>query len=206
MKSNFKVAAAAAFTVLSLGMAPTAAAARIVFDPTQSAHAIEQIRQYAHQLKQLKAQLENQKEMLKNMTFETAYDMVAGDEFKQLLVPAEWSQIYQTFKGDNWKEVTSAKKFDPSDTEKTITRQLEILEAAMKDAESNIKATEALFSKLSQTKNEKDAIDLQNRIAIQSAKVQNQMQQLNRLGDLEKIEAKIQEARSLNAWKYGTRN
>ena len=156
------------------------------------------IAKHLEQIAQMKQQIENQVSQiveLKNQV--TALTSVEGlkNAAKDVTlnnIPTEWKDIYKDIDGLTQSDVDSIlslKNYDPSGGQKALANQVLHLEKAFQETTQRLTRLNGLQDKLKTATNVKEAADIQNQIATESAAItvaQTQLDNMHRTYEVQK--------------------
>ena len=147
---------------------------------------LEQTQNQLKQLEQMKKQVEAMKGS-RNM------GKIARTEAQELL-PDEWKDIYKAAKkqaGKDNKDLLSGKNYDYNAQNDRLIKQFDMTMKAIKDSELRMKNIRALIDQVDRTQDVKAAADLQNRIAGEQAKIQQNQVNLDTMARLYEMQKEI---------------
>ena len=189
MKSKLKQVSTA--VILTVGLATTpltvTASGILVVDgaaATQRAqNFVQQMAEYAKQLTQMKNQYEQQVQQFKSLTGSRNLGNILKDTVKDQ-VPSEWSAIYKGAKNIDYKSVINSKGYDSKTADCMAVKNLQDMEEVFKSTKTQLDNLTGLMNQINQTQDMKAAADLQNRIAVEQAKIANNQTKLDMLDRL----------------------
>ena len=149
------------------------------------AKAKEQIDNQLKQIAQLKAQLDA-------LRSKNNWGHVARDAADTNL-PDEWKSLYNSVdKASKNKDLLSSKGYNANADSEQLVQHLKILNRAAEDAQRGVKRIDELFNQLNKTQDIKSSQDLQNRIAAEPAKIQQNQTALDNMERMMRLQEKIQ--------------
>ena len=169
MKSKLKQVSTAVLLTVGLATTPltvTASGIPVVDGAAATQRAqnfVQQMAEYAKQLTQMKNQYEQQVQQFKSLTGSRNLGNILKDTVKDQ-VPSEWSAIYKGAKN--------------------IDYNLQDMEEVFKSTKTQLDNLTGLMNQINQTQDMKAAADLQNRIAVEQAKIANNQTKLDMLDRL----------------------
>ena len=149
----------------------------------------------------MKQQIENQikqitelKSQVKALTgTRNLGNILKTEAYEQL--PDEWKSVYNsanTLKKGNYKDLLSAKNYNPSVDGERLVQQYDLTLRAIKDSEVRMDNIKRLMDQVNQTQDMKAAADLQSRIALENAKIQQNQTNLDMMARFMDIQEKVQ--------------
>ena len=165
-----------------------------VVDPSS----ILTLREQYKQLDEMKKQIENQvsqiKELRNQVTALTSLDGLknAAQDLTLDNIPTEWKEIYKDIDALSQTDVNnilSLKDYDPAGGRKLLANHVTNLESAFKETTDRMTRLNGLQSKLKTATNVKEAADIQNQIATESAAIavsQTQLDNMHRTYEIQK--------------------
>lgn len=144
---------------------------------------IQQMAEYAKQLTQMKNQYEQQVKQFQSMTGSRNLGNILKDTVKDQ-VPSEWSAIYKGAKDIDYKSVINSKGYDSKTADRMAVKYLQDMEEVFKSTKTQLDNLTGLMNQINQTQDMKAAADLQNRIAVEQAKIANNQTKLDMLDRL----------------------
>lgn len=188
-----RLLATASIAVLSLGTPWPAASALVVFDPSVYAQAVDQYLQMVEQLNQLRAQLEQMKRQYEAVTGSYGVGALLQEvtAAAQALVPGSWQEIVDLqgtgklkTKLDYYEAIM--RKLDPLILDGNGPRTAEAFKLIYSNTRAAFAVTDATFEsmdvhrrnieqlmrRIDASQNIKEATDLGNRLAAESAMLQ----------------------------------
>ncbi|ASK27172.1 hypothetical protein BG910_04940 [Neisseria chenwenguii] len=198
---QIKLKKTVAMILLSAGMAvvPLTVSAGIpVTNPLQlaqdAANFVKEMDEYAKQLTQMKKQYEQQVKQFKSMTGSRNLGNILKDAVKDQ-VPSEWSVIYQGAKDIDYKSVINSKGYDSKAADRMAVKNLQDMEEVFKSTKTQLDSLTVMMNQINQTQDMKAAADLQNRIAVEQAKIANNQTKLDMLDRLYARQKEVEQRR-----------
>jgi type IV secretion system protein VirB5 len=163
--------------------------------PTIDATAIAK---YVEQIAQMKTQIENQvsqiTELKNQVTALTSVDGLknAAKDLTLDNVPAEWQDIYKDIDALSQADIDSLlshKNYEANNSQKILVNYTNSLEKAFTETTERFNRLNSLQSRLQTAKNVKEAADIQNQIATESAAIavaQTQLDNIHRAYEVQK--------------------
>lgn len=181
------VAASLILTPLSsqAGGIPVFDAASIAKSVEQLASLKEQIDNQVQQIQQLKAQLQalTGSRNLGNVARNVAMDSI----------PDEWKDIYNQAKSIDWQTPLSGQNYSPETALQQLVNQQNFSLSAFNDTKNRLNRLQVLLNEVNKTKDAKAAADLQNRIAVEQAMIQNTQVKLDMMARMYQIQKEVDE-------------
>lgn len=192
--SNMKIKLKTALSVIALATSLQSAALAQgipVIDASAIAKHIEQIAQ-------MKTQIENQisqiTELKNQVTALTSVDGLknAAQQLTLDNVPAEWQDIYKDIDALSQTDIDSLlshKNYDANNSQKILVNYTNSLEKAFTETTERFNRLNSLQNRLQTAKNVKEAADIQNQIATESAAIavaQTQLDNIHRAYEVQK--------------------
>lgn len=144
---------------------------------------IQQMAEYAKQLTELKNQYRQQVNQFKAMTGSRNLGNILQDTVKDQ-VPSEWSAIYKGAKDIDYKSVINSKTYDAKAADRITVKNFQDMEEVFKSTQKQLDNLTGLMNQINLTQDVKAAADLQNRIAVEQAKIANNQTKLDMLDRL----------------------
>lgn len=144
---------------------------------------IQQMAEYAKQLTELKNQYRQQVNQFKAMTGSRNLGNILQDTVKDQ-VPSEWSAIYKGAKDIDYKSVINSKTYDEKAADRIAVKNFQDMEEVFKSTQKQLDNLTGLMNQINLTQDVKAAADLQNRIAVEQAKIANNQTKLDMLDRL----------------------
>ena len=189
MKSKLKQVSTAVLLTVGLATTPltvTASGIPVVDGAAATQRAqnfVQQMAEYAKQLTQMKNQYEQQVQQFKSLTGSRNLGNILKDTVKDQ-VPSEWSAIYKGAKNIDYKSVINSKGYDSKTADRMAVKNLRDMEEVFKSTKTQLDNLTGLMNQINQTQDMKAAADLQNRIAVEQAKIANNQTKLDMLDRL----------------------
>lgn len=187
MKINLKKTAGVILSVSMAVMPLTVSAGIPVTNPAQLAqdatNFVKQMGEYRKQLMEMKKQYEQQRKQFKSMTGSRNLGNILKDAVKDQ-VPSEWSTIYKGAKDIDYKSVINSKGYDAKFSDRMTVQNQKEMEKVFDSMKEQLASLDAMMDKIDQTQDMKAAADLQNRIAVEQAKIANNQTKLDMLDRL----------------------
>ncbi|WP_314934143.1 type IV secretion system protein [Neisseria elongata] len=189
MKSKLKQVSTAVLLTVGLATTPltvTASGIPVVDGAAATQRAqnfVQQMAEYAKQLTQMKNQYEQQVQQFKSLTGSRNLGNILKDTVKDQ-VPSEWSAIYKGAKNIDYKSVINSKGYDSKTADRMAVKNLQDMEEVFKSTKTQLDNLTGLMNQINQTQDMKAAADLQNRIAVEQAKIANNQTKLDMLDRL----------------------
>lgn len=200
MKLNLKKLSAMALLVTSLAAMPLAVTASgiPVVDGAAAAQRaqnfLQQMMEMAKQLAQMKQQYEQQVKQFKAMTGSRNMGNLLKDTLKDQ-IPSEWSAIYDGAKNIDYKSVINGKAYQTDNADKLLVHNQQMISKVFADTKKQLENIEQLMNQINNTQDIKAATDLQNRIAVEQAKIANNQIKLDMFDRLYKQQQEIEQRR-----------
>lgn len=144
---------------------------------------IKQMAEYAKQLNELEKQYKQQVKQFKAMTGSRGLGNILQDAVKDQ-VPSEWSAIYKGAKDIDYKSVINSKTYDEKAADRIAVKNFQDMEEVFKSTQKQLDNLTGLMNQINLTQDVKAAADLQNRIAVEQAKIANNQTKLDMLDRL----------------------
>ena len=198
MKATFNLKAKAAVAALSCLMmaapAVSTASGILVFDGAAAANALQSLIQMKQQIENQIKQITELKSQVKALTgTRNLGNILKTEAYEQL--PDEWKSVYNsanTLKNGNYKDLLSSKNYNPSADNERLVQQYDLTLRAIKDSEVRMNNIKRLMDQIDQTQDMKAAADLQSRIALENAKIQQNQTNLDMMARFMDIQEKVQ--------------
>ncbi len=160
----------------------------------RAANFVQQMAEYAKQLTQMKNQYEQQVKQFKAMTGSRGLGNILQDAVKDQ-VPSEWSAIYKGAKDIDYKSVINSKGYDSKAADRMAVKNLQDMEEVFKSTKTQLDSLTVMMNQINQTQDMKAAADLQNRIAVEQAKIANNQTKLDMLDRLYARQKEVEQRR-----------
>lgn len=188
MKIKLKIMPTAVLLAAGLTVAPLTVTAGIpVKDPgavaQRAQNFVQQMAEYAKQLTQMKNQYEQQVKQFKAMTGSRGLGNILQDAVKDQ-VPSEWSAIYKGAKDIDYKSVINSKTYDAKAADRATVQSYQEMQKVFDNMQKQLDNLTGLMNQINMTQDVKAAADLQNRIAVEQAKIANNQTKLDMLDRL----------------------
>lgn len=144
---------------------------------------IQQMAEYAKQLTELKNQYRQQVNQFKAMTGSRNLGNILQDTVKDQ-VPSEWSAIYKGAKDIDYKSVINSKTYDAKAADRATVQSYQEMQKVFDNMQKQLDNLTGLMNQINMTQDVKAAADLQNRIAVEQAKIANNQTKLDMLDRL----------------------
>lgn len=156
------------------------------------------IAKHIEQIAQMKTQIENQisqiTELKNQVTALTSVDGLknAAQQLTLDNVPAEWQDIYKDIDALSQTDIDSLlshKNYDANNSQKILVNYTNSLEKAFTETTERFNRLNSLQNRLQTAKNVKEAADIQNQIATESAAIavaQTQLDNIHRAYEVQK--------------------
>lgn len=198
MKAKLNVRTKAVTVALSCLMLATPAISSAsgipVFDGAAAANALQSLIQMKQQIDNQIKQITELKSQVKALTgTRNLGNILKTEAYEQL--PDEWKPVYNsasTLKNGNYKDLLSAKNYNPSADSERLVQQFDLTLKAIKDSEVRMDNIKRLMDQVNQTQDMKAAADLQSRIALENAKIQQNQTNLDMMARFMDIQEKVQ--------------
>lgn len=198
MKAKLNVRTKAVTVALSCLMLATPAISSAsgipVFDGAAAANALQSLIQMKQQIDNQIKQITELKSQVKALTgTRNLGNILKTEAYEQL--PDEWKSVYNsasTLKNGNYKDLLSAKNYNPSADSERLVQQFDLTLKAIKDSEVRMDNIKRLMDQVNQTQDMKAAADLQSRIALENAKIQQNQTNLDMMARFMDIQEKVQ--------------
>lgn len=159
------------------------------------------------QINEMKTQIENQisqiNELRNQVTALTSLDGLknAAQDLTLDNIPTEWKDIYRDIDAlsqTDVENILSLKDYDPAGGRKLLANHVTNLESAFKETTDRMTRLNGLQSKLKTATNIKEAADIQNQIATESAAIAVSQTQLDNMHRTYEIQKEIYAEQSLH--------
>lgn len=210
-KKRLTTRPAAILTALALAAAPVHAGGIPTFDGAAVAQAIQQGIQMKQQIENQIKQINELKSQVKALTGSRNIGKLLRNEAQEAL-PDEWKSVYEAAKkqgGSGGRNLISAKAYDAKNSDERLIKQFDMTLKSIKDSQLRMKNISALIDQVDKTQDAKAAADLQNRIAGEQAKIQQNQINLDTMARLYEMQKEIDERnfaqynKCARAEKYG---
>ena len=197
MKFNIKQKAVASTLSVSLlfgSIAPANAGGIPVFDGAAVAQAIQQGIQMGQQIQNQVEQIEKAGQQLKALTGSRNLGNILKTEALEQL-PDEWKSVYSAAmnaKEGNFKDILNSKGYNQNGDTDRLIKHYSLTYKAIKDSEVRFKNIKALMDRVNTTQDAKAAADLQNRIQLETAYIQQNQTQLDMMERYMALDEKVQ--------------
>ena len=189
-----KTAVALAFGLMVATSAPTMASGIPVFDGASLSQAIQQGVQLGQQIQNQIKQITELKNQVKALTGNRNLgNILKTDALEQL--PDEWKSVYDAAmqtKGGNFNNLLSSKVYNQNADNERLIKHFDLTLKAIKDSELRFQNIKALMDRVNTTQDAKAAADLQNRIALENAYIQQNQTQLDMMERFMALDEKVQ--------------
>ena len=155
---------------------------------------VQQMMEMAKQLAQMKQQYEQQVKQFKAMTGSRGLGNILKDTVKDQ-IPSEWSAIYDGAKNIDYKSVINGKAYQTDNADKLLVHNQQMISKVFADTKKQLENIEQLMNQINNTQDIKAATDLQNRIAVEQAKIANNQIKLDMFDRLYKQQQEIEQRR-----------
>ncbi len=146
------------------------------------------------QLTEMKRQFEQQVKQFKAMTGSRNMGNLLKDTLKDQ-IPSEWSAIYDGAKNIDYKSVINGKAYQTDNADKLLVHNQQMISKVFADTKKQLENIEQLMNQINNTQDIKAATDLQNRIAVEQAKIANNQIKLDMFDRLYKQQQEIEQRR-----------
>lgn len=188
-----KTAVALAFGLMVATSAPTMAGIP-VYDGAAVAKAVEQVVKMGQQIDNQIKQITELKNQVKALTGNRNLgNILKTDALEQL--PDEWKSVYDAAmqtKGGNFNNLLSSKGYNQNADNERLIKHFDLTLKAIKDSELRFQNIKALMDRVNTTQDAKAAADLQNRIALENAYIQQNQTQLDMMERFMALDEKVQ--------------
>jgi traF protein len=189
-----KPAVALALGLMVVTSAPTMASGIPVFDGASVAQAIQQGVQLGQQIQNQIKQITELKNQVKALTGNRNLGNILKTEALEQL-PDEWKSVYDAAmqtKGGNFNNLLSSKGYNQNADNERLIKHFDLTLKAIKDSELRFQNIKALMDRVNTTQDAKAAADLQNRIALENAYIQQNQTQLDMMERFMALDEKVQ--------------
>ena len=176
-----KTAAALAVGLMVATAAPTMAGGIPVYDGAAVAKAVEQVVKMGQQIDNQIKQITELKNQVKALTGNRNLGNILKTEALEQL-PDEWKSVYDAAmqtKSGNFNNLLSSKGYNQNADNERLIKHFDLTLKAIKDSELRFQNIKALMDRVNTTQDAKAAADLQNRIALENAYIQQNQTQLD---------------------------
>ena len=199
MKIKLKKTVGEVFLALGMSMMPLTVVAGIpvtdiIGNAARAQNFIQQMAEYAKQLTQMKNQYEQQVKQFQSMTGSRNLGNILKDAVKDQ-VPSEWSTIYKGAKDIDYKSVINSKGYDAKFADRMTVQNQKEMQKVFDSMKNQLDSLTVMMNQINQTQDMKAAADLQNRIAVEQAKIANNQTKLDML---DRLYARQQEVNKRN--------
>ena len=189
-----KTAGAFAVGLMIATSAPTMAGGIPVIDPAQLAQSIQQGIQLGQQIQNQIKQITELKNQVKALTGNRNLgNILKTDALEQL--PDEWKSVYDAAmqtKGGNFNNLLSSKGYNQNADNERLIKHFDLTLKAIKDSELRFQNIKALMDRVNTTQDAKAAADLQNRISLEKAYIQQNQTRLDMMERYMALDEKVQ--------------
>lgn len=199
MKIHFKKTVCSVLLAASLASVPFTVTAGIPV--TDGAAAAQREKNFAKemlemgkQLTEMKRQFEQQVKQFKAMTGSRNMGNLLKDTVKDQ-IPSEWSAIYNGAKNIDYKSMINSKAYKADGADKLLVQNQKMLSKVFAETKKQLGNIENLMNQINSTQDIKAAADLQNRIAVEQAKISNNQTKLDMFDRLYKQQQEIEQRR-----------
>lgn len=202
-----KTAGVFAIGLMITTAAPTMAGGIPVFDGAAVAQAIQQGIQMGQQIQNQVKQINELKGQVKALTGNRNLGNILKTEALEQL-PDEWKSVYSEAmkaKGGNFNDLLSSKGYNPNADNERLLKHVDLMQKAIQDSELRFRNIKALMDKVNTTQDVKAAADLQNRIALENAYIQQNQTRLDMMDRFMALQEKVQ-AKKRQAYNNCIRN
>lgn len=189
-----KTAVALAFGLMVATSAPTIVGGIPVYDGTAVAKAVEQVVKMGQQIDNQIKQITELKNQVKALTGNRNLGNILKTEALEQL-PDEWKSVYDAAmqtKGGNFNNLLSSKGYNQNADNERLIKHFDLTLKAIKDSELRFKNIKALMDRVNTTQDAKAAADLENRIALENAYIQQNQTQLDMMDRFMALDEKVQ--------------
>lgn len=199
MKIHFKKTVCSVLLAASLASVPFTVTAGIpVTDGAATAQReknfAKEMLEMGKQLTEMKRQFEQQVKQFKAMTGSRNMGNLLKDTVKDQ-IPSEWSAIYNGAKNIDYKSMINSKAYKADGADKLLVQNQEMLSKVFAETKKQLGNIENLMNQINSTQDIKAAADLQNRIAVEQAKISNNQTKLDMFDRLYKQQQEIEQRR-----------
>lgn len=183
--------------VVSMGLlaspSVTVASGIPVFDGASVAQAIQQVIHMKEQIDNQLKQLSELKSQVQAVSGARNLGSVATNLVKDQ-IPTEWKSLYNSATSTNYKDLLSGKTYSPETALKLLAGNQDFSKKAFDELEQQLRTIKLLHQQINATTDLKASADLQNRIAVEQAKINNTQIKLDMMERIfeqqEKVERK----------------
>ena len=189
-----KTAAALAVGLMVATAAPTMAGGIPVYDGAAVAKAVEQVVKMGQQIDNQIKQITELKNQVKALTGNRNLGNILKTEALEQL-PDEWKSVYDAAmqtKSGNFNNLLSSKGYNQNADNERLIKHFDLTLKAIKDSELRFQNIKALMDRVNTTQDAKAAADLQNRIALENAYIQQNQTQLDMIERFMALDEKVQ--------------
>lgn len=189
-----KTAAALAVGLMVATAAPTMAGGIPVYDGAAVAKAVEQVVKMGQQIDNQIKQITELKNQVKALTGNRNLGNILKTEALEQL-PDEWKSVYDAAmqtKSGNFNNLLSSKGYNLNADNERLIKHFDLTLKAIKDSELRFQNIKALMDRVNTTQDAKAAADLQNRIALENAYIQQNQTQLDMMERFMALDEKVQ--------------
>lgn len=205
MKKSIKLIPAIVLSLSMLSPALTTHATGLpVFDAANAINALQQIIHMKEQIDNQIEQISQLKKQLEAVTGSKDIGSALGNIADQL--PDEWQSIYNSVGNADYKKLIQGKNYTPETALKQLTQDHELSIKAFNDTKRRLDNIQKMIQKIDETEDLKAAQDLQNRIAAESAIIQNNQTKLDMMARLAAQQEKIQYYKRMDRRACYTKN
>ena len=198
MNSRLKQLSAACLLGVSLMTAPTLATASGIptFDGAAAANAIQSLLQMKEQIDNQLSQLAELKSQVQAISGARNLGSVAVDLVKDQ-IPTEWQSVYASVSNTrtDYKSLFQGNNYSAETSLKMLATNKDFSEKAFNELKSQLKTIEELRNAVNTTTDIKSSTDLQNRIAVEQAKINNTQIKLDMMDRLFAQQEKIEKVK-----------
>lgn len=174
--------------------APTMAGGILVFDGAAIAQSIQQGIQLGQQIQNQIKQITELKNQVKALSGNRNLGNILKTEALEQL-PDEWKSVYgaaMQAKGGNFNDLLGSKGYNQNADNDRLVKHFDLTLKAIKDSELRFENIKALMNKVNTTQDAKAAADLQNRIALENAYIQQNQTRLDMIERFMALDEKVQ--------------
>ena len=189
-----KTAVAFAVGLMFTTAAPTMAGGIPVFDGVAVAQAVEQVVKMGQQIQNQVKQITELKTQVKALTGNRNLGNILKTEALEQL-PDEWKSVYDVAmqaKGGNFNDLLSSKGYNQNADNDRLIKHFDLTLKAIKDSELRFENIKALMDRVNTTQDAKASADLQNRIALENAYIQQNQTRLDMMERFMALDEKVQ--------------
>ena len=179
---------------LVLGMPSATASGIPVIDGAAIAKMVEQAIVMKEQVDNQLKQINELKSQVKAVTGNRNLGNILKTEAYEQL-PDEWKKVYRSaekLKDGNYKDLLNSKGYNANADTERLSKQFDLTLRAIQDSEVRMKNIDKLMNQINQTNDIKAAQDLQNRIALENSKIQQNQTNLDMLYRYMELDEKVQ--------------